>query len=473
MGPMTDDPPGSTTPGVRDEADREPRGSASSWIAVSRVKARPDEPPGVRRILVTVAVGALLALIVVSVLGVVAARTLAERQSVNDAANTADLLAEAVVQPALQDSITSQDPQAVAAVASALQEYLSTSSIVRVKLWSSTGQILYSDEPRLVGAQFDLDDEEREVLSDPKTKAEVSDLDEAENRFERGQGKLLEAYRPVWTPSGDPLLFETYSPYDEVDQRTSQLWRGFAGVTVSSLLLLVALMIPLLWQLLTRVRAAQRQRELLLERSMDASADERQRIAGTLHDGVVQELAGASFAVSGAAARAASLGEAELADELRGAAGTLRDSIGGLRTLLVDIYPETLETAGLLEVLRDLAATLRSRGIEVRLDLPEADPDLGAERDRLVFRVTHECLQNVREHSGAEHVRISLRRDQGAWKLEIADDGIGFDPQAAIAQPAEGHFGLRVLADVAGSHGASLEVASSPGHGCTWRLTLP
>ena len=469
MDAMTDDPPAAAS--GTDGATRELPGLAP-WIVVSEGSTQVDEIERPRKVLAIVGTGALLVLIVVSVLGVFAARSLAERQAVNDAANTADLLAEAVVQPALRNSIVNRDADATTAMASALSEYLSTSSLVRVKLWSRDGTILYSDEPRLIGEQFELDTEELEVFERPRTKAEVSDLDEPENRFERGNGRLLEAYRPVWTPDGTPLLFETYSPYTEVDQRAGQLWRGFAGVTISSLLLFVALMIPLLWRLSSRVRAAQRQREALLQRAVDASADERRRIAATLHDGVVQELAGASFSVSGAADRSTGLGDARLSADLRAAAGTLRDSIGGLRTLLVDIYPQSLETAGLLATLRDLATTLRSRDIEVDLTLPQTDPGLGVEGDRLVFRIVQECFQNIRRHSSATHVSVSLARATDGTVVEIADDGVGFDAAAALERPAEGHFGLRVLADLAGSAGAHLAVSTAPGAGCTWRLTL-
>lgn len=458
---------------IRHGATRELPGLAP-WVVVAHAKdAADDAGPGPRRVGLILAVGALVVLVFVSILGVFAARTLAERQSVNDAANTVDLLAEAVVQPALRDSITTGDPAAVERLATAVRDALTGSSVVRVKLWSRDGRILYSDESRLVGRQFALDADQRAVFEHPRTEAEISNLDEPENEYERGQGKLLEAYRPVWTPAGSPLLFETYSPYDEVRDRTGQLWRGFAGVTVSSLLLFTALMVPLLWQLMSRVRAAQRQREALLQRAVDASVDERQRIAGTLHDGVVQELAGVSFALSGAAARAEALEDEQLSADVRRAAATLRDSIGGLRTLLVDIYPETLETAGLLDVLADLVSTLRSRNIEVHLDLPDEDPQLGAEQDRLVFRIVHECFQNVQRHAGAAHVWLSLTRVGDGHVVEIADDGVGFDPEVVLANPEPGHFGLRVLADVAGREGAELAVSSAPGAGCRWRLRLP
>jgi two-component system NarL family sensor kinase len=469
MDAMTGDPPLATS--GSDGATRELPGLAP-WIVVSDGRQQADEIEQPRKVLAFVGIGALVVLVVVSILGVVAARNLAERQAVNDAANTADLLSEAVVQPALQDGIVDRNPTATAALADALGDYLASSSLVRVKLWARDGTILYSDEPRLVGERFALDREETEVFTKPRTKAEVSDLNQPENRFERGNGRLLEAYRPVWTPDGTPLLFETYSPYTEVDKRSGQLWRGFAGVTISSLLLFVALMIPLLWRLLSRIRAAQRQREALLQRAVDASADERRRIAATLHDGVVQELAGASFSISGAADRATGLGDARLSGDLQSTAATLRMSIGGLRTLLVDIYPETLETAGLLEVLRDLATTMRSRDIDVDLALPEADPGLGPEADRLVFRIVHECFQNIRRHSSASHVWLAMTVAADGTVVEIADDGVGFDAAAALDRPAPGHFGLRVLADLAGTGGARLAVSSAPGAGCRWRLTL-
>jgi signal transduction histidine kinase len=454
-------------------ATRELSGVAR-WVIVSRPGS--DELPAVRRparLVGIVAAGAVAVLVVSAVVGILAARTLAEHEAVNDAANTADLLAEAVVQPTLTDSVPTGDPAAITALDAALKEYVSASALVRVKVWTRDGRIVYSDEPRLVGEQFELGPEEQEVFTHPRTVAEVSDLDKPENRFERGQGRLLEAYRPVWTPSGTPLLFETYSPYTEVDRRAGQLWRGFAGVTISSLLLFAALLIPLVWQLLTRLRAAQAQRERLLERAVTASEEERRRIAGTLHDGVVQELAATSFGVAGAAARADAAGDATLAEDLDSAAVTLRNSIGGLRTLLVDIYPATLDAAGILDVLRDIAGTLRSRDIEVDLSLPDSDPGLGPEGDRLLFRIAHECLQNVRKHASASRVWLTLEAYADTVVLGVADDGTGFDAADALAQPTEGHFGLRVLADLATDAGAELAVSSSPGGGTRWKLTVP
>jgi signal transduction histidine kinase len=410
--------------------------------------------------------------VLVAVVGSFAARRLAEREAVNDAASTANLLAEAVVQPALRDPVATGDPAAVRVLARALRPYLATSPIVRVKVWTRGGRVVWSDEPRLVGASFALSSKELDVFDHPATGAEVSDLEEPENRFERGNGRLLEVYRPVWTPNGTPLLFETYTPYDEVTARSGQLWRGFAGVTVSSLLLLTVLLAPVVSRLLRRLREAQRQREALLQRAVDASGEERRRIAGTLHDGVVQELVATSYAVDGAAARAETAGDRIAAARLHSAAGTLRSSIGGLRSLLVDLYPPGLERAGLAAALADLAGALRPRGIDVRLEV-DPDVDLPAEQERAVYRVARECLNNVSRHAGASHVELRLWRDAGGVILEVADDGRGFDAAAMLARPPEGHLGLRVLADVAGAVAAELAVAAAPGAGCRWRMVLP
>jgi two-component system NarL family sensor kinase len=261
--------------------------------------------------------------------------------------------------------------------------------------------------------------------------------------------------------------------YGDVTARSHELWRGFAGLVVSSLLLLVVLLLPVLWRLLDRVRVAQLHREELLQRAVDASHVERRRIAGNLHDGVVQELAATSFTLAGGVDRARRAGVPELADQLDDAVSTIRRSIGGLRSLLVDIYPPNLASAGLSVALQDLVGPLRSRGISVRLELSEDPLGLESEPERLVFRITHECLVNVVKHAAASSVLVRLERHGDTVVLDVRDDGVGFDPAQVLAGPSTGHLGLRVLADLAHDAGATLAVRAAPGSGSHWRLTLP
>jgi two-component system NarL family sensor kinase len=334
--------------------------------------------------------------------------------------------------------------------------------------------VIYADQPELVGRTFELDPPQVAVLAHPRTEAEISGLDRDENTLDHAVGdKLVEVYRPVWTPSGHEVLFEIYTPYDAVSQRSSQLWRGFAGVTLTSLLLFVVLLAPLLWHLLSRVRRAQRQREQLLRRAVDASTTERRRIGASLHDGPVQDLAAASFVVAGAAAGAEATGRRDLADELDTVAASVRTSIRALRSLLVDIYPPSLSQAGLAAALTDLVQTVHAPGLEIRLD-PATGTDLGlsAEQERLVYRVAQETLRNAARHAVPCSVVLALHRQGDVVVLDVVDDGRGFDAAAALADAEPGHFGLRLMADLVADSGATLEVASAPGHGTHWRLRL-
>ncbi|SDP68296.1 Histidine kinase-, DNA gyrase B-, and HSP90-like ATPase [Pedococcus dokdonensis] len=443
------------------------------WVTVSRRREAPatQQPVSPRRVVTQVVGGLAVVLLVVGLLGSWAAQRLAEREAVTDAATIADVLAEAVITPSLTDALADGDAAAVTAMDAVVRERVLGPRVIRVKLWSPEGKVLYADEPQLVGRTFPLSDDQRVALSQPQTKAEVSALDSTENEFETG-GRALEVYRPVWTPSGRELLFETYSPYDSVSQRSGQLWRGFAGVTVSSLLLLVVLTAPILWRLLRRLGEARRQRERLLERTLEASEAERRRIAATLHDGPVQDLVASAFVAAGSAARAEASGQPRMADDLRGLAASVRGNIRTLRTLLVDIYPPSLASAGLATALVDLAQSAAARGLTVQVDVEGAD-DLGLTEDqeRLVHRVAQECLRNAAKHAAPCTATIRLAREGGSVVLDVLDDGPGFDP-AGLDTPAEGHFGLRVLADLASDAGAVLQVASRPGAGTHWRMAI-
>ena len=450
--------------------------SGPPWITLSesRDSEAANRPVRTGRVVAQVVAAAALVVLLVSLLGSVASRKLAEQEAVHDAANTTGLLVDAVVQPALTDELVAMDPDAIAAFDAVIRTHVLGPSIVRVKVWTPDGLIVYSDEPRVIGERFDLGEEERDVLTDPVTRAEVSDLSKPENRFETAADGLLEVYRPVWTSSGQALLFETYAPYDEVTSRAGDLWRGFAGITLSSLLLMIALLLPVLWRLMDRLRSAQRQREQLLQHAVDASTDERQRIAANLHDGVVQELVASSFAVAGAAGQAQTLGHPRLADQLTDVVTTIRASISGLRSLLVDIYPPNLRSAGLHTALDDLATGLRSRGVTVVVDVPDAvAADLDEQRERLIFRVAQECLRNIARHAGATEVSVALGTSGSDTVLTVTDNGRGFDVTGTVDEPAPGHFGLRILSDLASSAGATLAVSTAPGAGTRWRLVVP
>lgn len=448
--------------------------TAPHWLVLSEGESRTEQHALTpRRLFAGVAAIAIVVVIAVALISVLVARGLAESEAVADAADRADTIAESQVQPSLQDGLLTGSAEALATMDATVHDQVLSAAIIRVKIWDDTGRIVYSDEPRLIGQRFELEEEELEVLRESGVESEVSDLAAPENRYERSSGKLLEAYRGVSTPSGERLLFETYFRYDAVVARSAALWSGFAGIALGSILAVLLLLTPVFLRLLRQLRRGQESREGLLRRALDASEDERRRIAGTLHDGVVQSLVAASYSFAGSAQRAAASGDERGADEFRDASAVVRTSIAGLRTLLVDIYPPSLAMEGLPVALRDLATPLRSRGVSVTIDIDD-DLMLSEEADRLVFRVAQECLINTAKHAEAPVVAITLRRsDTRRTVLEVTDDGTGFDADLALAREHDGHFGLRILADVAADAGATLSLRTAPGAGTTWRLVLP
>ncbi|MCW2847580.1 MAG: integral rane sensor signal transduction histidine kinase [Marmoricola sp.] len=445
------------------------------WVSVA-TPGRGDgaeAPLSTRRVAAQLVLGIVLVLAVVTVGGSLAARRLAEREAVTDAAETADVLAEAVVQPALTDALLTGDAKALAAFTTVVDDRVLGATVLHVKLWTPQGRVVFSDEAGLMGRTFHLDADQRAALRDPTTRAEISDLDRDENTLDRSSGsKLVEVYRPVWTPSGGTMLFEIYAPYDQVSHRTSQLWRGFAGVTLSSLLLFVVLLSPVIWHLMSRVRRDQQQRELLLQRAVDASSSERRLIAATLHDGPVQDLAATSFVVAGATARARAGGHGPLVEELQAVSASVRTSIRALRSLLVDIYPASLAQSGLVAALTDLAQSVRAPGLEVQVHVDPEELGLDAAQERLVYRVAQETLRNAAKHAAPCTATLALHRDEDGVVLDVVDDGPGFDAPAQLAHPETGHLGLQLLADLAATGGGLLQVASTPGQGTHWRLQV-
>jgi signal transduction histidine kinase len=416
-------------------------------------------------------VAGLVVLVVIGVFLALAQRRTAVSEAIRDARTLTELEAQDVVSPLLTDDALRPGP-AYDALDRTVRERVLGSRIVRVKVWDASGVIVYSDDRALVGRQFELPADEQEVLrAAGRTVAEVTDLDEPENVDERRFGKLLQVYLGVRTPSGRPLLFETYQPYGEITTASRRMWSAALPVLLGGLLLLYLVQAPLAYRMATRLRAAQEQREQLLLSSLGASDKERRRIAADLHDGVVQGLAGASYTLSAVADRARASGADELADTAGSTAVELRRWVRELRSLVVTITPPALREQGLGASLSDLASTLESRGVSVQVQVPP-DLDLDESTETLVYRVAQEGVRNVVKHAEATHVRISLRHPPGLLVLEIADNGRGMDPAATSARRS-GSVGLELLRALVAEHEGTLFAGPADGGGTTLVMELP
>jgi signal transduction histidine kinase len=422
---------------------------------------------GLLRPLAVFALLALAALTLVAVSGVVVVRRVATDQALAEARQLTQVSGR-VVENRLQDGLLTGGAEALGSVARVTFDAVLHEPVVRVKIWSTDGTIVYSDESRLIGSTYDLGNEDREVLDEGGVVSEVSDVSAPENRYERDFGELLEVYTRVQTPDGTPLLFETYQRASSIAARRRELAGTFVPVLVATLVALALLMVPLAWILARRVRAAQRERERLLRRAVEASERERRRIAGDLHDGPVQELAGLSMRLSAAAG---STSDREAGEALRSSATAVRGSVRTLRSAIAGIYPPNLQQQGLAAALSDLVSRFPPQGIEATLEIEPAT-DLGADVDALLYRSAQEALRNVEEHAGATRVRVVVRVEDGERSavLEVADDGRGIDPEAAERARADDHLGLSILTDLVRDGGGTLAVSAGPDGGTVVRV---
>ncbi|MGA9745888.1 MAG: sensor histidine kinase [Nocardioides sp.] len=385
----------------------------------------------------------------------------ASDEAIDMAVATTRLIARSVVEPAVPEGLVDGDPGALDRFDQTVVRRLAVDDVKRIKIWNSDGRIVYSDDTRLIGEEFALDDDERAILVSGGVDAEQSDLSKPENRYERGSGGLLEVYTRIVSPEGEALLFEVYYSAADISKRQQEVFAAFRPITLAGLGVLVLATAPLLWVLTRRLDRAARERERLLRAAVDASDAERRRIARDLHDSVVQDLAGTAFSLS-AAARSGGAQTAEL-DRL---SGSVRQSLRGLRSLLVEIHPPELTPSRLPAALEDLVAGASSVSTEVDSgDLSGLD-DAGA---ALVWRVAQEAVRNALRHADPGHLLVRVDRGGHGTVLEVIDDGRGFD---AGAVPDGGHFGLRGLESLVRDAGGRISVVSSPGSGTTVRLEL-
>jgi signal transduction histidine kinase len=430
-----------------------------------------ERTPSTARAVAQFAIAGVVVLALFLVGSVLVFRSLGRGEALRDARQFAALTGQGIVEPVLQNGVLSGDERALAQLDRVVQERVLGERIARVKIWAVDGRIVYSDEPRLIGQSFALDAEKLDVLRSGDARAELSGLDGDENRFERGFGDVYEVYLPIRAPDGTPLLFETYQRASTVTSTGRRIWVPFAVLLLVSLVLLWLVQVPLAWRLARGLQRSQEDREALLVRAIEASDDERRRIAADLHDGVVQDLAGISYSLSAAAEQADERPASETRSVVREAAAATRRVMRRLRSVLVEIHPPNLRASGLAAALQDVVAPLGAENIEASLTV--ADEPLSEDVERLFYRAANEAIRNVRRHAAASSVAVRVSSSNGRARLEVVDDGVGFTADERRRSRADGHVGLSLLEELAARMGGRLDVVSTPGAGTSFVLEVP
>ena len=200
-----------------------------------------------------------------------------------------------------------------------------------------------------------------------------------------------------------------------------------------------------------------------------AVLEERQRLARDLHDSATQSLYAVTMFAE-AASRLLKSGEiGQAADHLSEVRDTAQEALREMRLLIFELRPPILEKEGLVAALQTRLEMVEGRsGLEIEF---EADKiaKLSPEIEEGFYRIAQESLNNILKHAKARNVTIHLCRDQQKIVMEIADDGIGFDPTTIRGK---GGMGLIGMEERAALIGGQLMINSNPIEGTAVRVEV-
>jgi nitrate/nitrite-specific signal transduction histidine kinase len=196
-----------------------------------------------------------------------------------------------------------------------------------------------------------------------------------------------------------------------------------------------------------------------------AISAERNRLARELHDAVTQTLFSANL-IADVVPRIWKRDPDEGMKNLEELRQLTRGALAEMRTMLLEMRPESLERADIKSLLTQLADAFIGR-VRVPVSLAiEGDCELTHEVKLVFYRVAQEALNNIAKHSGARQVEIRLQCQPGQMSMIIKDDGLGFDPGSITPE----HLGIAIMRERASSIGATLKIDSQVGQGTTVNL---
>jgi len=146
-----------------------------------------------------------------------------------------------------------------------------------------------------------------------------------------------------------------------------------------------------------------------------------------------------------------------------------------VRNLSQLLRPAVLDDLGLVPAMQSYISGFGERtAIHVTLDAPDAGVRVPPPIELTIYRILQEALTNVARHASAKHVHIALGMSESEVRLEITDDGCGFDAEAFLRNPPLGHgIGVLGMRERLATYGGQFVIQSRPGAGTAVRLSVP
>ncbi|MGH3916631.1 MAG: sensor histidine kinase [Pseudonocardiaceae bacterium] len=424
---------------------------------------------GPRRELMIFIGGAVLTLVIISLGTVLIVTQVARTVALSSSQDTTIGLAN-MVGPLLED-VLSGNAARRDELDRAVANRLRGGSLTGIAVWRSDGEIVYAGDADQIGRRLPPPEEVTEVIRRGVPISVISDTDEAVTTPDAQGLRMIDVYVPLQLAGQPPFAFTAHFSYRWVEQATTLLLVQILPLCVGGLVLLQLVQIPIAVRLSRRVARQQAERAELLERALSASERERRQIAADLHDGLIQDLAGAGYALA-ALARSVPPERAATAERV---GAVVRGAVDSLRHLMVDIYPPDLSGGGLPAAVDDLVRPLRKLGLTVSVEVRTLPP-LAPEAATTLYRVAKEALTNIAKHANASTVQVSLVAERGPDRddvlLRVIDNGVGL-PLGALDHRAEGHLGLRLLIDRIADLGGELTVDRADGRGTLVEARVP
>jgi len=210
-----------------------------------------------------------------------------------------------------------------------------------------------------------------------------------------------------------------------------------------------------------KAEQAIQEEQRILKRMLDFQERERKLVSHEIHDGFLQDVVGAKMMID-TVCTSLEDEQSDRAASLCHARDLLSKAITEGRRMISELRPMVIDEQGISQAIEYLVA---DESAEPRLNIQFSHPPSLERLDPMLegalFRIVQEALNNARRHSRCQHVTIRLERHDHVLRLQIEDDGVGFQTE----QVPDRHFGLRGIRERARLHGGHALIESTPGKG--------